>query len=111
MAAFRMKGVVRPQHAPTIRNPRIQRKTDGRASMGVGESGSMVTVTVQKNAHTLLSCQRERVGGGGLRPGVSAFGRRVARSLPLRLNTKTPIVESLHPLHPLIANKLLAHQR
>lgn len=43
MAARRMKGVVRPQQAPTIRKPRIQRKAEG-CGAGVGVSGSMVLV-------------------------------------------------------------------
>jgi hypothetical protein len=29
MAALRMNGVVSPQHAPTMRKPKIQRKMDG----------------------------------------------------------------------------------
>lgn len=41
IAAFRMKGVVSPQHAPTIRKPRIQRKMDGWGSLAMGASGSM----------------------------------------------------------------------
>jgi hypothetical protein len=41
MAAFRIKGVVRPQHAPTIRKPRIQRKTEGWGSVAMGVSGSI----------------------------------------------------------------------
>jgi hypothetical protein len=37
MAALRIKGVVSPQHAPTIRKPNIHRKKDGCGSdlMGV----------------------------------------------------------------------------
>lgn len=42
MAAFRMKGVVRPQQAPTIKKPKIQRKMDGCGSLCMGESGSIV---------------------------------------------------------------------
>ena len=41
MAARRMKGVVRPQQAPTRRKPRIQRKTEGWGDKG-GVSGSIV---------------------------------------------------------------------
>jgi hypothetical protein len=36
-----MNGVVRPQHAPTIRKPRIQRKMDGWGSVAMGMSGSI----------------------------------------------------------------------
>lgn len=44
MAARRMKGVVKPQHAPTIKKPRIQRKREGCEAEGVGVSGSIVLV-------------------------------------------------------------------
>lgn len=44
MAALRMKGVVRPQHAPTSRKPRIQRKIDGCGSAPAGVSGPIVAV-------------------------------------------------------------------
>jgi hypothetical protein len=44
MAARRMNGVVSPQHAPTIRKPRIQRKSDGCGSSTRGALGSMVIV-------------------------------------------------------------------
>ena len=43
IAARRMKGVVNPQQAPTSRNPRIQRKTEGWGSAATGGvSGSIV---------------------------------------------------------------------
>ncbi len=41
MAALRMKGVVRPQAAPTRRKPSVQRRMEGEAGGG-GVSGSMV---------------------------------------------------------------------
>jgi len=44
MAALRMKGVVSPQHAPTSRKPRIQRKIDGCGSFATGVSGSIVAM-------------------------------------------------------------------
>jgi hypothetical protein len=42
MAALRMKGVVRPQHAPTRRKPRIQRKREG---WGSGEEGTFGSIS------------------------------------------------------------------
>jgi hypothetical protein len=41
IAALRINGVVSPQHAPTIRKPRIQRKMDGWGSVAMGVSGSI----------------------------------------------------------------------
>ena len=44
MAARRMKGVVRPQQAPTRRKPRIQRRREGGASGVEGTSGSIAVL-------------------------------------------------------------------
>jgi hypothetical protein len=46
MAALRMKGVVKPQHAPTIRNPKTQRKMDGCGSFATGGLGSMLSNSI-----------------------------------------------------------------
>jgi hypothetical protein len=44
IAAFRINGVVSPQHAPTIKKPRIQRKMDGCGSLAAGVSGPIVAM-------------------------------------------------------------------
>jgi hypothetical protein len=59
IAAFRIKGVVRPQHAPTIRKPRIQRKTDGCGSLAAGVSGPIVIVV--KTLERLIQSARSAV--------------------------------------------------
>ena len=59
MAALRMKGVVSPQHAPTIKKPRIQRKMDGCGSFATGVSGSIDAMTNAIQYYTIL---REKKG-------------------------------------------------
>jgi hypothetical protein len=54
MAAFRINGVVRPQHAPTTRKPMIQRKTEGWGSVAMGVSGSIVG----SNGFYRVTCMR-----------------------------------------------------
>lgn len=49
IAALRMKGVVSPQHAPTIKKPRIQRKMDGCDSFATGVAGSIVATASTEN--------------------------------------------------------------
>jgi hypothetical protein len=50
-----MNGVVSPQHAPTIRKPKIQRKMDGCGSFATGVSGSIVEHKLYVRKYNFMS--------------------------------------------------------
>jgi len=72
MAARRIKGVVRPQQAPTRRKPRIQRRREGGASGVEGTSGSIVDLEREAKLG-------ERSGNG--EKNVGRCGRRMRSGL------------------------------
>ena len=67
MAAFRMKGVVNPHAAPTIRKPSVHCRREGRGSLAIG-SGSI--------AHGRAAGEAGRQVRNAQRSEVAASGRR-----------------------------------
>jgi hypothetical protein len=53
-----MNGVVRPQHAPTIRKPMIQRKMDGCGSIVADVSEAIVAIVASKKPKIALPYSR-----------------------------------------------------
>jgi hypothetical protein len=103
IAARRMKGVVSPQHAPTKRNPRIQRKMDGCGSSVRGGFGSIIDTTklvserkfrvyrIQKIVQVLSGHSMHAIGVVFVVPQARSLDARLPSQLAserLRLNTR-----------------------
>jgi hypothetical protein len=105
IAARRMKGVVSPQHAPTKRNPRIQRKMDGCGSSVRGGFGSIIDTTklvserkfrvyrIQKIVQVLSGHSMHAIGV------VFAFLRHEAWTRAFRHNSRPSVCASTPENH------------